>query len=48
MNYLKKVLSPNALEAFHCGIIFNKAVFCLGEKQGMLVNDECSSWCNIE
>ena len=25
---------------------YGKAVFCLGEKQGMLVNDECSSWYN--
>ena len=25
--------------------IFNKTVFCfLGEKQGKLINDECSSW----
>ena len=26
--------------------IFNKAAFCLGEKQGtgMLINGECSSW----
>ena len=21
-------------------------MFCLGEEQGMFVNDECSSWCN--
>ena len=26
--------------------VFNKIVFCLGEKQCMLVNDECSSWYN--
>ena len=26
--------------------IFDKAVFCLGGKQGMLVNDERSSWCD--
>ena len=32
--------------AFLPGIIFDKTTFCLGEKQGMLVNDECSSWCN--
>ena len=30
----------------HPSNIFNKAVFCLGEKQGMLVNDECSLWYN--
>ena len=24
----------------------NKATFCLGKKQGMLVNGECSSWYN--
>ena len=23
-----------------------KTAFCLGEKQGMLANDECSSWYN--
>ena len=44
MDYLKKVLSLYALEAFLCGRVFDKTVFCLGVKHGMLVNDECSSW----
>ena len=34
----------NAFEGGPCGSIFNKTAFCLGEKQGMLVNDDCSSW----
>ena len=42
MDYLKQVL-PQAFEAFLCSSIFDKALFCLGEKQNMLVNDECSS-----
>ena len=25
---------------------WNETVFCLGEKQGVLVNDECSFWFN--
>ena len=29
-----------------CGSISNKTLFCLGKKQGMLVNDECSSYFN--
>ena len=43
---MKQVLTSEAFEAFIHGSIFDKAVFCLGEKQGMLVNDECSSWYN--
>ena len=43
-DYMKQVLTSEAFEAFIHGSIFDKAVFCLGEKQGMLVNDECSSW----
>ena len=46
LDYLKKVLPLNIFEAFLCGCIFNKIAFCLGEKQGMLVNNECSSWSN--
>ena len=46
MDYLKTVLPPDAFETFLCGSIFDKTAFCLGEKQGMLVNDECSSWYN--
>ena len=44
--YIKQVLTPEAFEAFNHRSIFDKAVFCLGEKQGTLVNDECSSWYN--
>ena len=33
-------------EAFLHGSIFDRTAFCFGEKQGMLVNDECSRWCN--
>ena len=40
---MKQILTPEAFKAFIHSSIFNKAVFCLGEKQGMLVNDECSS-----
>ena len=43
---MKQVLTSEAFEALIHGSIFDKAVFCLGEKQGMLVNDECSSWYN--
>ena len=46
LDYMKQVLTSEAFEAFIHGSIFDKAVFCLGEKQGMLVNDECSSWYN--
>ena len=38
----------NAFETFLLGSIFDKTVFCLGEKEAMLVNDECSSWYNRE
>ena len=43
---MKQILTPEAFEAFKHSSIFDKAVFCLGEKQGMLINDECSSWYN--
>ena len=39
-------VSPDALETFLRGSIFDKIAFCLGENQVMLVNDVCSSWCN--
>ena len=42
LDYMKQVLTSEAFEAFIHSSIFDKAVFCLGEKQGMLVNDECS------
>ena len=43
LDYLKTVLPPDAFEAFFHGSIFDKTAFCLGKKQGMLVNDEYSS-----
>ena len=46
LDYMKQVLTPEAFEAFMHGSIFDKTVFCLGEKQGMLVDDECNSWYN--
>ena len=46
LDYMKQVLTSEAFEAFIHGSIFDKAVFCLGEKQGILVNDERSSWYN--
>ena len=42
----KQVLLPGTLEAFLCSSIFSKAVFCLGEEQGRLVNNEFGSWYN--
>ena len=38
----KQVLTLDAIEVFHCGSIFDRAVFCRSDKQGILVNDECS------
>ena len=35
-----------AFEAFNHSSIFDEAVFCLGEKQGMLINDECVHVCH--
>ena len=46
LDYLKRVLLPDDFEAFLCSNSFDKTVFCLGEKQGMLINDECSCWYN--
>ena len=46
LDFLKTVIPPDAFKAFLCGSIFDKSAFCLGEKQGMLVNNECSSWYN--
>ena len=43
-DYLKEVFPLDAFEAFLHGSIFDKTEFCLGEKQGMLVNDKCSPW----
>ena len=40
-NYLKQVLFLDVFEDFmHCSVL-DKTVFCLGEKQGMIVNDDC-------
>ena len=44
LDYLKQVLLTDAFKAFLRGSILTKAVFCFGQKRGMLVNDECSSW----
>ena len=46
LDYLKKVLPPDAFKAFLWGSIFDKSAFCLGEKQDLSINDECSSWYN--
>ena len=43
---LEKVVLLDAFEAFLLNSTFNKTIFYLGEKQGLLVRDECSSWCN--
>ena len=41
---MKQILTLEAFETFNHSSIFDKAVFCLSEKQGMLINDECGSW----
>ena len=41
-DYLKQVLLPADFEALFRDSVFDKAVFCLGDKQDMLVKDECS------
>ena len=46
LDYLRQVLTPVAFETFCNGSIFDKAIFCLGVKQGMVINDECRSWYN--
>ena len=46
LDYMKQVLTPEAFKPFNHSSIFDKAVFCLGEKQGMMINDECRSWYN--
>ena len=30
----------------NCHSVLNKTIFCLGEKQSMIVNDDFSSWYN--
>ena len=37
---------PGSIRRVNPFNIFDKAVFCLGERQGMLVNNECTSWYN--
>ena len=37
---MKTVLPPDAFRTFLCGNILDKRAFCLGEKQGMLINNE--------
>ena len=46
LHCMKQILTWETFEAFNHSSIFDKAVFCLDEKQGMLINDECSSWYN--
>ena len=46
LDYMKQILTLEAFEAFNHSSIFDKAVFCLHDKQGMLIKDECSSWYN--
>ena len=41
-DYLKQVLLPDVFQAFIHHRVFDKIVFCLGEKQGMIVNDNFS------
>ena len=41
------VLTLKAFKACNHSSIFDKAVFCLDEKQGMLVNTKCSSWYKV-
>ena len=42
LDYLKKQIFP-LIHSKLFSRIFDKIVFCLGEKLGKLVNDECSS-----
>ena len=46
VEYLKTVHPPYAFETFLHGNILDKTEFSLGEKEGILVNDECSPWYN--
>ena len=43
LDYLSQALTQHALEDFCLDSILTKQ-FCLGEKQGVLVNNECGSW----
>ena len=44
--YWKQALRVEEFEAFPRSSIFEKAVFCLGEKPGELANVDCSFWYN--
>ena len=44
--YLKQVFLPDAFEDFMRRSVLDKTVFCSGEKQGMIANNDCSSWYN--
>ena len=44
LDCLKKVLPPDAFEAFLRASVLDRTAFCLGEEQDMLGNNECSSW----
>ena len=46
LDYFTKVLPLDTFEAFLHGSVFDKTTFSLEEKQGKLVNAECSSWYN--
>ena len=46
LDYLKQVLLSDAFENFILCRVFDKVLFCIGEKQGMIVNNGCSSWYN--
>ena len=45
-DYMKQIFTPEAFEDFDYSSIFDKTAFCLGENQGMLINNECSSLYN--
>ena len=40
------MLLPDTFQDFVHRSILDKKVFCLGENQGMIVNDDCSLWYN--
>ena len=40
---MKQIFTLKTFQPFNHSSTFDKAVFCLGEKQGMLINNECSS-----
>ena len=46
LDYLKQLLLPDVFEDFVHHSAFDKTVFYLGEKQGMIINDDCSLWYN--